>query len=399
MGVNKITLSRVRSIRSHNRSSQISSVKNKTTMPNSTSVITRRSELDSHADTMVAGKNCIIMHYTDRTCTVSPYDDQEYKPVTDVPIVQAATGFTSSNGRNYILIINEALSMPSLDHSLWNPNQMRGHGVEVNDNPYGDEPMSISSSDENMVACLQHDGTTIFLNTWTPTETDLLLYPHIILTSPHPWDPQNVRFPETPYSVKEEMEKHNVSQLEVNSKLDVQCQVTRICHGYGHSCFFCWLRCCAWHWVSQSERPAHYGTRPQAKGLPRRATSTGRNPPAAGTRNHQWSGPPQVPPWRGGNGRVTSSYHFLGWLNPLFRGRRGLPPSRPKRSRTTLGEGATRPSTMPMVRHGPHRGGGLVNGHGLGWSGGMGCVAGKVGAWVGWVEVVGRQVGGWFGAG
>ena len=153
------------------------------------------------------------MHYTDRTCTVSPYDDQEYKPVTDVPIVQAATGFTSSNGRNYILIINEALSMPSLDHSLWNPNQMRGHGVEVNDNPYGDEPMSISSLDENMVACLQHDGTTIFLNTWTPTETDLSLYPHIILTSPHPWDPQNVRFPETPYSVKEEIEMRSVSAL------------------------------------------------------------------------------------------------------------------------------------------------------------------------------------------
>ena len=78
--------------------------------------------------------------------------------------------------------------MPSLDHSLWNPNQMRNYGIEVIDNPCGDEPMSISSSDEQMIACLQHEGTTIFLDTWTPTETDLSLYPHIILTSPHRWD-------------------------------------------------------------------------------------------------------------------------------------------------------------------------------------------------------------------
>ena len=30
-------------------------------------------ELDSHADTIVAGSNCVIMHYTGRECDVSPY--------------------------------------------------------------------------------------------------------------------------------------------------------------------------------------------------------------------------------------------------------------------------------------------------------------------------------------
>ena len=55
---------------------------------------TGRSEFDSHADTMVAGRNCIIINYTDRTCTVSPYNEKEYKPLTGVPIVQAATGYT-----------------------------------------------------------------------------------------------------------------------------------------------------------------------------------------------------------------------------------------------------------------------------------------------------------------
>ena len=35
-----------------------------------------RPELDQHGDTTVAGGNCIIFKYTDRSCMVSPYDDQ-----------------------------------------------------------------------------------------------------------------------------------------------------------------------------------------------------------------------------------------------------------------------------------------------------------------------------------
>ena len=67
-----------------------------------------RSEQDSHADTTVARKNCIILRYTGRTCDVSPLSDK-YTPMKYVPVVLAATGYTSSNGRNYILVFNEAL--------------------------------------------------------------------------------------------------------------------------------------------------------------------------------------------------------------------------------------------------------------------------------------------------
>ena len=74
-------------------------------------------ELDSHADTIVAGRNTLLMSYTDRVCEVSPYSD-EYQPKKDVPIVSAATGYTSACGENYILILNEALWMPNLNHSL-----------------------------------------------------------------------------------------------------------------------------------------------------------------------------------------------------------------------------------------------------------------------------------------
>ena len=74
-------------------------------------------EADTHADTCVAGRNCVPLHYTERTCDVQPYSDQ-YQPISNVPIVTAATGYTSATGLNYILVIPEALYMPTLSHSL-----------------------------------------------------------------------------------------------------------------------------------------------------------------------------------------------------------------------------------------------------------------------------------------
>ena len=51
-----------------------------------------RCELDSHADTIVAGANCIIMHYTGNICDVSPYRD-DYEAAKGIPIVTAATAW------------------------------------------------------------------------------------------------------------------------------------------------------------------------------------------------------------------------------------------------------------------------------------------------------------------
>ena len=44
-----------------------------------------RIELDSHADTIVFGKNCAVIHYTGRECNVSPYTDT-YESIKSVPI-------------------------------------------------------------------------------------------------------------------------------------------------------------------------------------------------------------------------------------------------------------------------------------------------------------------------
>ena len=76
-----------------------------------------RVELDTHADTFVAGRNCILMNYTKKECNVMAYSG-DYEPKKVVPIVQVATGYTNASGERFILIINEAIWLPSMECSL-----------------------------------------------------------------------------------------------------------------------------------------------------------------------------------------------------------------------------------------------------------------------------------------
>ena len=112
-------------------------------------------ELDSHTDTTVEGKNCAIINYTDRSCDVAPFSEK-YTPMKYIPILSAATGSTSANGRNYILVFHEAFCMPNMRHTLINPNQCRHFRAKLQDNLYHkDCPMSIESPDGKFAACLQ----------------------------------------------------------------------------------------------------------------------------------------------------------------------------------------------------------------------------------------------------
>jgi hypothetical protein len=149
---------------------------------------------DSHADAFVAGKNCVTSCFADRTCDVQPHSD-DCAPMKDVPIVTAANGCASSTGMNCTLVFPEALSMPTLDHSLFNPNQLRHHGTIVQDNPCCNEPMSITSPSRDFTACLQSMGTDIFIKTWAPSAADLQECPHVVLCSSAPWNPRQVQFP------------------------------------------------------------------------------------------------------------------------------------------------------------------------------------------------------------
>jgi hypothetical protein len=136
--------------------------------------------------------------------------------MTNVPIITAATGYTSTTGFNYILIFPEDLYMPKLTHSLFNPNQLRHFGTKVQDNPYNPKPMSVSTFNDSFTACLQSKGTDIYLTTWAPTQADLESYPHIVLCSSKAWNPREVRFPGISNLEQEEIEVRNVQEIKTN---------------------------------------------------------------------------------------------------------------------------------------------------------------------------------------
>ena len=132
-----------------------------------------RSELDSHANTTVARKNCVILCYTYRSCDAAPFSDN-HMPMKDVPILSAATGYTSANSWNCILVFIEALYIKYMQHTLINANQCRHFGVEVQDNPYdSNKPMAIRSPDSEFTAFLQLEGIIVFLDIWYPSQKDL----------------------------------------------------------------------------------------------------------------------------------------------------------------------------------------------------------------------------------
>ena len=154
-----------------------------------------RIELDSHADTIVLGANCVVLSHTGQTCEVMPYSDT-YKAITDVPVVTGATLWTSPHdGDEYILIFNEALWMgDTLQHTLVNPNQLRAYGTTVQDNPFASSPL-IFDPPNGPVIPLTTMGTIIYCTTRAPSDHELSSLPHITLSSTATWDPHNVVFP------------------------------------------------------------------------------------------------------------------------------------------------------------------------------------------------------------
>ena len=178
-----------------------------------------RMELDSHADTIVLGKNAIVLQHTNRECDVSPYSDS-YAPIRNVPIVTGATAITSTEtGETSILVFNEAIWMGDhLSHSLINPNQLRHHGIVVQDNPYADTSLHLASYDEEFVMPMKTAGTTIYFDSRTPTDYELANSPHIVLSSQTPWNPSEVQFPKSKHHVEEGYPLHEIGRIRIHTK-------------------------------------------------------------------------------------------------------------------------------------------------------------------------------------
>jgi hypothetical protein len=155
-----------------------------------------KTSLDTHANMVVLGKHCFVFEWSGRSCSVHPFSDA-LGTVKNVPIVDAAIAYECPYRlETYILLIRNALYLPTLENNLIPPFIMHEGGVIVRDTAkiHCDDP----TEDDHCIQFRSHElriplrltGTFSFFHTRAPTDDELLSCDKIFLTpdSSH-WNP------------------------------------------------------------------------------------------------------------------------------------------------------------------------------------------------------------------
>ena len=154
-------------------------------------------ELDSHADTCAVGRDFVMLSKAHRCISVHPFAE-EYNPLTNAPIATVATVWTDSENQSYLLVIHQALFLGDrMGSSLLCPNQMRAHGIVVNDVPKQFDPHSTHSihvPDADLTIPLTMAGVISGFATCKPTSDELEHLPQVVLTADSPWQPRSAAF-------------------------------------------------------------------------------------------------------------------------------------------------------------------------------------------------------------
>ena len=91
-----------------------------------------RTELDSHANMPVVGKEALVVEQSGKMVEVSPFTP-DYKPIK-VEVVNAIIQYDSPlDGKEYILVVQNALQVPSMSNNLIPPFIMRENRIMVNE--------------------------------------------------------------------------------------------------------------------------------------------------------------------------------------------------------------------------------------------------------------------------
>jgi hypothetical protein len=93
-----------------------------------------RSDLDSHADCCVCGKELLVFNDFDREVTVTGWDPAG--ETHSLHIVSASLGYTMPQSeKTVLLIVHQSILSPTFNHNLLSTMQMRLHDVIVNERP------------------------------------------------------------------------------------------------------------------------------------------------------------------------------------------------------------------------------------------------------------------------
>jgi hypothetical protein len=148
-------------------------------------------ELDSHANTSVAGRNFTLISEPTRMVTVHGYSP-ELTQVPKIPVASAATVWLHPNTAvEYLLVLHQCLYFGNcMEHSLICPNQMRSSGLIVDDTPQQfcvNSTHSIFDAIQGIRIPLLTKGVVSMFETYKTTQVQIYYLPRITLTSDDEW--------------------------------------------------------------------------------------------------------------------------------------------------------------------------------------------------------------------
>jgi hypothetical protein len=157
-----------------------------------------RTELDSHANMCVFGRDSFIFEWSGKKCTVNPFAESVGQ-AKDVPICDIAVAYDCPlSFKTYILIARNALYIPDMEHNLIPPFIMRLAGNTVNEcpkyqctDPTEDDHCIIFNDDETDLRIpLQLNGVFSFFHTRKPTDDELQGCEKVMMTpDASSWNP------------------------------------------------------------------------------------------------------------------------------------------------------------------------------------------------------------------
>jgi hypothetical protein len=153
-----------------------------------------RTDLDSHANMGVVGSEAYILADLGKIRDVYPYTP-DYRPM-QVQIVDAAARYESPfDGKVYILVIRNALYVPSMKYNLVPLFVMREAGVIVRDTPkiHTEEPTeedhALTFPETGFRILLSLTGTFSFFPTTKSSDNDLIDPEEVYILIPATWNP------------------------------------------------------------------------------------------------------------------------------------------------------------------------------------------------------------------
>ena len=156
-----------------------------------------RTELDSHANMPVIGRNAYILSKIGETVDVAPFTP-DYKPIS-VDLVDAALKYECPySGEVKILIIRRGLYVPSMTHNLLPPLMLREAGIHINEvpkihttSPITEEHHAITFQETNFRIPLTLHGTFSYFPTSKPSTQELEQPEDVYVLTPTTWNPHS----------------------------------------------------------------------------------------------------------------------------------------------------------------------------------------------------------------